>query len=490
LTTNGTVQLSSGALNMLYVPNNPVNLGAAGAFGGVFAPVGTPTTGDIGNLFNPVAVFPTATGVNAQATVPCGYRCSVQSDTTLVNILWEQSDTSEDRVYVRQMKVDVTAATPAVTFTGGAGELENGSSQVQGNGILLQNGVNGGTIGTVDHTSFDFVQGDAAALPLAFDLGIDSNKKAGGLLLVFAKTTDATTSDGSDFNRDIIAVQWDGSTLSNRTVIDRGIFEGGTTTTATVEFPPAGLTTKYDYFKQGAATAYNLAANGTGELFTPTVNATGGAGNFKRALHTNMAGGIQVPASNDIAGSPSYSAKETYIYFVTPTGDSGQSNTGLFTRTFNNQLRLTTGTGAAANIGDQMVPAASTGPASTTFKAPQRMDHLTGGNIAGVNGPLVDGTTVAVIFGQDGHLWLSGTSDGATQDYTTDGKGSADPFLLDNDTSALVIAQPATTVFGDSKCNTIHKSIVWFTKNDINQNGVTVNGGAGQITRLRLRTFN
>ena len=93
---------------------------------------------------------------------------------------------------------------------------------------------------------------------------------------------------------------------------------------------------------------------------------------------------------------------------------------------------------------------------------------MTGGDVTGVLSVNTDGTTATVLMWQDGHLWLSGTSDGATQDYTNDGKGSSDPFLVDNDSSAS--AQFASvTSFTDSKCNTLHHTIVFFGKNDLSQ---------------------
>jgi len=470
--------------------------------------------------------FPSQAGVNQQLVAPCGYRCGFQSDTELVNVLWEQSDTSEDRVFVRQLLVDITGNTPVVT-AGGVDELEK-NTPAKGDAITNVDafGNVGSTLGGANSGLHNFVDNDAflGFSIQAGDLGVDSAKKGGGLLIVYAKTTDATTTDGNFYNRDIIAAQWDGSQLSNRTVIDRGVQENSTVLNTHNNFPvnlapqvanpappPATLAavTFGNYIQNtGGAlgAAYFVGASGLGPTSTPSVQfpsfgllnpgSVGGVNNH--ALKTNLTNVTQVPTNSDITSAPTLSPKNTYVYFVTVNGDNTDTGVGLYTRTFNHALRAQANNTAV--FGDQFVPKASTGPGATGFAQPQRMDHLTGGDVTGTLSVNTDGTTVTVLFEQDGHLWLSGTSDGATQDYTNDGKGSADPFLVDNDSSAS--AQFASvTNFVDAKCNNLHHSIVFFGKNDLSQTnpgngagGNKANGGVGGNStygfRLRLRTFN
>jgi len=460
---NGITQLSSGFVNMFYQPSNGILLGQ-----------------------NP-PVFPTSTGVNGAFIAPCGYRCGFQSDTTLVNLVWEQSDTSEDRAYVRQMKVDVTNATPAVTLGGSAGELESGT-QVTGDAIINLDSL--GNLNQVVRTKFDFVEGDLNASGItAGDLGVDSSGKGGGLLVVYAKTTAATGGtngqNGSGFSRDIIAVEWDGSTLSNRTVIGRGVFEGGQATTGVNQFPSSPFAGGFptaplqlgNYITNtGGPAGFTVNANGLGESNVPAITATGG-----HALHASLQNMTQVPTNPSLT-TAALSPKESYIYFKDVNGDNADTGVGLYTRTFNHAIRATPN--STASFGDQFVPAAGTAafPPSADFVAPQRMDHMTGGDVTSLVSVNVAGTTSEVTFFQDGHVWLSGTTDGATQPYTNDGKGSADPFLVDNDTSASTTfaqVQP----FGDATCGNLHHSIFFFGKNDLSQtngsSGSSANAGNG-----------
>jgi len=474
--------LSSGFLNMFYSPNNGLLNG------------------------NAFPVFPSQAGVNSQLTAPCGYRCGFQSDTKLVNVLWEQSDSSEDRVFVRQLSIDITGNTPVVS-AGGVDELEK-STPAKGDATtnLDAFGSVGQTLGGASSGLHNFIDNDAflGFSIQAGDLGADSAKKGGGLLIVYAKTTDATTTDGNFYNRNIIAAQWDGSQLSNRTVIDRGINENAVLLTAHTN-SPSGSVSFGNYVVNTGGGNYSVNANGLGPTTTPAVQFSGGIGTpggvggvNNHALKTNLANVTQVPSNPDITGSPTLSPKNTYVYFVTPNGDNTDTGVGLYTRTFNHALRAQANN--TATFGDQFVPKAATGPGATGFAQPERMDHMTGGDVTGVLSVNTDGTTATVLMWQDGHLWLSGTSDGATQDYTNDGKGSSDPFLVDNDSSAS--AQFASvTSFTDSKCNTLHHTIVFFGKNDLSQTnsangagGNKANGGVGGNGtygfRLRLRTFN
>jgi len=478
---NGITQLSSGEVNMPYQPNNPI--------------VGT----------NNQPFFPTSTGVNSQAAFPCGYRCSFQSDSTLSNIMWEQSDSSEDRVYVRQIKVAISAtnAAPTVTLGSSVGELEAGT-QVTGDAIVNENSLS--NLDVVVRTKYDFLEGDAAGLNniAAGDLGVDSTGKGGGLLICYAKTTDGTLSDGTNYNRDVIAVQWDGAALSGRPVIDRGVFENSTGLAGVgTNFPASpfqgggALTINIDYFQNTFGGAYNLNNNGLGESNVPAVGGNFGPGNN---LHANLAGFVQVPANPSTATTTgqSLSPTESYLYMFDVNGDNADSGIGLYTRSFNHVLRATANN-TATNLGDQFVPTAGTGPGSATFLQPQRLDHLTGGDVTGVVSINGDGTTATVLFLQDSHLWLSGTTDRVTQPYTNDGKGSADPFLVDNDTSAGTTFQAVINNITATTCGNLHGTIVFFGKNDLSQtnnfgSGSSANGGSGGpqgfAFRLRLRVFN
>jgi hypothetical protein len=490
--------ISIGYVNMFYQPLNTILLGATAAQAG--AP---------GSAF---PFFPTATGVNGAFIAPCGYRCGFQSDAKLVNFVWEQSDASEDRAFVRQMSVDTTNATPVVTLGGSFGELESGN-QVSGDAILNLDSF--GNLNAVVRSKFDFLEGDVSKSGLsAGDLGVDSAGKGGGLLIVYAKTTAGSggngltnvgpsnsqggagassgTPNGTGFNRDIIAVEWDGSALSNRTVIGRGVFEGGQAVVAANQFPrsafvgapTAPLNLGGSYVQNTGGGNFSVNANGLGQTAVPAVTGVGG-----HALHANLANGgvgstmIQVPANPSITNTPTLSPKESYIYFFDVNGDNADTGVGLYTRTFNHQIRTQANT--TTNFGDQFVPAAGTSanPPSADFVLPQRMDHMTGGDVKGIVSINVTGTTSAVTFFQDGHVWLSGTTDGVSQPYTNDGTGSADPFLVDNDTSAST--QFAQVVnYGDSTCGTLHHSIFFFGKNDLSQTngsaaGASANGGSG-----------
>jgi hypothetical protein len=396
----------------------------------------------------------------------------------------------------------VTQTTPVVTLGATAGELES-ANQVTGDAVLNLDTF--GSFNTVVRTKFDFIEGDAGAISVG-DLGVDSTGKGGGLLIVYAKTTDATNSDSTGYNRDVIAVQWDGAALSNRTVIDRGINENslGLDSTATV-FGSGGPSPSVGTIPLPAGNyifpnPFNAGANGLGPTTHPRLGTQNSLGAPGSGLGTQLAGLLQVPSNPDITKG-ALSPTETYVYMTTPTGDDGNSSIGLFTRTFNHSLRAQANN--AASFGDSFVPTAGTGPGSATFVQPQRMDHMTGGNVT-PSGLQINhaGTEATVIFQQDGHMWLSGTADGLTQPYTNNGKGSADPFLVDNDSSASVVWS-ATAGYDDSACNNLHKSIFFFAKNDLsvsnhfNGAGGANNSGSNSspsngivAIRLRLRTFN
>lgn len=465
-TTPGTTvdtQLSSGALNMEYVPNNKM----------------------LGLSVPPR--FPSAMGVNSALTYPCGYRCSFQSDASISNIMWEQSDTSEDKVFVRQVKVDVTQTTPVVTLGSSVGELES-ANQVTGDAVIVLDQF--GSFNTVVRTKYDFVEGDMANLNnvAVGDLGADATGKGGGLLIVYAKTTDATNSDNNGYNRDVIAVQWDGATLSNRTVIDRGINENALGLTGTNPVAgsqsqsPAVNSFSLQYGSYVSPQPFPIANYGLGPTSVPASGQAAGSPNS--GLNTNLAGFVQLAANPDITSKPALSPTETAIFFTTPTGDDGNSSIGLYTRTFNHQLRATNNN--TTSFGDSFVPTVGTGPGAATFVQPQRLDHMTGGNVAKAGLTLnVAGTEVTALFKQDGHIWLSGSNDPLTQPYTNDGKGSADPFLVDNDSSASVKSF-GEVGYTDSACNNLHKTLVWFVKNDLSATNPT----GFYALRLRLRVFN
>jgi hypothetical protein len=488
--TPNQTPISTGEINMLYVPNNPLV-----------------SPQDI-----PQPFFPTSTGVNAQRTAPCGYRCSFQSDTQLINVIWEQSDTSEDRVYIRQLKVDTTNNPPVVTL-GSTDELEKGNP-VLGDAILnaFQDPSGNFNVGTVVRNSFDFLEGDVDLTEFELvDLGNDSTGKGGGLLVLYSKTTDGTDSDGNVYDRSVLAAEWDGTSFTDRAEVSRNVFEdaiatlpadviNGTNILGTQTKTLAGGMN----FQVSSGAPLALNNNGSGPTNVPfTVPFGGGAvtpGRPKgKGLQKQLVKGISVPANPAIESAPSQSPTSTIIICTCPTGDNANSSRGLHTRKFDHTLRATKGN--TATFGDQFVPTAGSGVRSRGTTAPDaleptRLDHMTGGDVTSLIGVNVAGTTVTIMFMQDAHLWLSTTTDGIT--YTNDGKGSADPFLVDNDTSAGAEFASITN-YTDSKCNNLHQSILFFGKNDLSMTNPNRAGATGQTGgtfqggffafRLRVRTF-
>lgn len=370
-----------------------------------------------------------------------GYRCGLQGNSNIMNLLWEQSDSTEDRLFVRQVQVTLgstSAPGTAPTITLGTTAELDANDAIQGS----LNTANAPTDLTSQNSraTFRFINGDLRTFSevRAVDLGDDpdpaaTNSADGGVLIVYAKTIDNTTSDNDLADAAVFATQYVGAAIGNA---DRVILNNNVNENAATNNQFGG--------DAGAAAGKGDVGVGTnpGAGATPSTNGnmnfgdtgTVGAGDFR----TGVAEGFATGHSSDITVA-SNDADGVYIYFYDPRNDNVSSGRALYTRKYRADIRGDTGLATAnPDFGDRFVPAIDQGFASAGFQPPTRLDHLQGGDVLNTVSAEGTGVSALVLFPQDGHLWAQATQDGEA--YLTV-SGAPNPALVDNDTTADVVGQ-------------------------------------------------
>ncbi|MCA8920166.1 MAG: hypothetical protein KDD82_00065 [Planctomycetes bacterium] len=383
------------------------------------------------------------------------YRCGFQSNRNILNVAWEQSDATEDRVFVKAMTVTTTSGgTPSFTLST-AGEID-GTASVQGyrnfnNGSgLAATNVAGST------ATFRWLNGEVnlGTNVRACDLGADSTGNAGGLFIVYSKVVDGTTSDNDLADRQIFATRFVNGSL-DATPVAIGV----------------------DVDEQAALPQIGPNA-GVSTGLLDVDDAVNGASGSKS---TNNGGGyvtddglpncalVCVPNNDNITSFPDYQGDAIYVYFYGPSATNGSGSRALYTRKFDATIRRNaTLASATPNFGDRFNPTAGTGPGSTGFLAPRRLDHQDN-QVTNVQ-CCQNGSTVLLGFMQDNHAWAQLTANGI--DYLVT-NGAPNPYLIDNDTSTDLVSYTFNCCPPDGDARAF---IVTLTKLDSDND-----------TRLRLR---
>jgi len=373
-----------------------------------------------------------------------GYRCGIQSNENILTVAWEQSDATEDRVFMKAITVTPTSGgTPSFTIST-AGEL-GGTPSVQGYRNFNDDvGTNAQTIAGATST-FRWLDGEVNAGTLNFcDLGVDSGGVGGGVLVVYSKIVDATTSDNDYADRRVFATRFVNGTL-DATPLEIGVAVDEQAAIPAIG-PNAGSVGLHvvDDAVNGAS---GSASTNRGNLFVTDAGTVGGC-----TL-------VCVPNNSSIETNPSYSADAIYIYFYGPSATNGSGSRALYTRKFDANIRENaTLASANPNLGDRLIPTAGTGPGSTGHLPPTRLDHQD--NQVTTVSCCQNGSSVLVMFMQDNHAWAQTTANGETYLVLN---GAPNPALVDNDTSEDLINYTLTCCPPDGDANAF---IVTLTKLD------------------------
>ena len=378
-----------------------------------------------------------------------GYRCSFQSNRLVMHVLWEQSDGTEDRLFSRRVTFAPQAGgTPAQVTLGTIVEYET-------NNLVAANRNSNDTFPFTKRTTFTALDGTFSPIfggqsgLVASDLGVTDNQGAnpGSLFLVFRKVTDATSSDGDFGNAEIFFVTNVNDAITNRISLGRAINE--------------------DFNTPGAAVGGFVASNAT-------ANPATGLAPVHGVSAVLCVSGTSVVDIAQLSSQPS----ALYIYFVAPASGSTNSSgfTGLFTRKVNlERVRTVQG----ATFADSIVPTAgTTGPGSTGYLEPARLDHNLHAAVTNVQ-TATAGTSAVILWQQDHHVWGQRTTDG--ESYLTQ-NGGPNPALVDQDSNADTINY-RMSICEDVDGNA-RNGVIGFEKYDFN--GQTTAVGAAGTADFRL----
>lgn len=387
-----------------------------------------------------------------------GYRCGFQSNDQIFWTLWEQSAGTEDRLFARALAVTLpTAGSPTfITASNGVVEIDEQSSEQ-----VVTDNLDTDANGSLDRSQVNFLNGELASgtgggtstyttAPNTVEYGITNvqscdlgvagtaqNATTGGLFLVYVKTTDNTqptitggvlTGDSDGFDRHIFAnsILPGAAADQGRVLIDSNLNEDdlGSSTSDL-----AKLTTGKDIFTLLAlGNSISISSSNTNQQ-----NSTG----------------------NQITGA--------LVYFSQPTqANTGNTSDAVYARLFDAAaFHGGSSTGTSTDFQASFVPTVASG----SFAAPNRLDHLTGGDAE----PAISGTPVAsataslIIFTEDAHHWGNGSADGKT--FLTSA-GSPAPVIVDQDRSTNVDSGSFVSARNDS-CQLV-ESIYEATKEDNN----------------------
>lgn len=374
------------------------------------------------------------------------YRCGHQSNSNVLWALWEQSDATEDRLFVRPLAVTL-AAPPTILTTNVTVEIEElTAEQTPSDGADTVPS----TVG-LERNQFNFLNtaiatgtpGPGGSTPTSSGLqtpqfglnnvqscdlgaaGAQSGAATGGLFLAYRKTTD-NTRPGVLMGGGVTSADGDG--------FDAAIFANAVLVGATADLGRVAVDNNFNEDDLNGGTL------------------TTGADIFRIV----PAGGMTTDTISTVNTQPNL----VYIFFTEPTQANAADNSdGFFVRTFDaaGLFRAGNSTGLATDFQQSFFPSA----ASATFAAPNRLDHTTGGDVGSLIGSAVAGNQVAVIFREDGHDWLNGSSDGRT--FFSQG-GATNPFLMDQARSQNLNSS-TITLCENGSCD--HANVLYlFSKDD------------------------
>jgi len=340
-----------------------------------------------------------------------GYRCATQSDPSILWILWEQSDTTEDRVFARAIDVDLSTAPPSFTpddiaeFEANAGEAV-ASTDHDTNGPLVAGGIINqfNFLENSVHDSSDgrFLDDVFAACDLGPTDAQDADATDGGLFVVFAKIVDNT--DGRSPNG-----------------------TSGDTDRADATLRACYLTPGDNEPQEVTDISRAIHSN------VPTVNERGGANNLGDFDVGDIIKLVCVSNNATLSGDGGHTASAIYVIFSDIAGNNHTSSRALYARRWD-AGDFAQNPGSATQFAD-----AFEGPANNGGE-PARLDNESGDDVDVA--PLFcaqRGTSALVIFRQNEHIWGNSSSDGAN--WLTD-NGRPDPQLADDDTGHDVEPPP------------------------------------------------
>lgn len=415
-------------------------------------------TGDTGNNFEAASQNMVAHVANTQFLEDwkcqgcLGYGCGFQSSVLKTSYLWLLRDGTVDQVFVAQVTAVITA-TPTVTV---GNEQDVDTTLVS---ALARPGVT--TNGNADPfsqddlddpfkpliaTTYKFIPGSVNLDEdfHACDCGADAAGVGGGVLIVYQKVVDATTTDGNFFDRQILATCFDGTAFTTRVVMSRGVREDNQTLS--------------DVGQNGAAL-------GQGTSYAAVTR-----NQWKTKLGASDCTIIEAPGNSDFANKPSFSADLIVVNFNAPAGDSNKSSSVANSRTFKSSLKRESG-GTALSFGEQWEPNTDSSITGAKFLEPRRLDRNLGSD-AEFQDCWKSGKTIIVLLKQDRHLWGSLTSDGLKWSQDSDGKPT--PPLVDNNTSSDVRNYVSSCKAQGKDCADMKGSFLFFSKDDL--------GSAGGVT--------
>jgi hypothetical protein len=406
-----------------------------------------------------------------------GYLKGFQSDRFKMSLLFEQSDSTEDHVYLSQLTVTAGTGNPltAPTIAMSTAIEVDATPEVLSHRNLID----------VTDATFNFIDTSARIWSNfeACDAGLSSAAAGGEVLVVWTKIIDNTVSDGDGAEQAIRGAVYTGSSLGTTFTIDTLAnenvrpqrHEGGRQSLGSGSSAVVG------------ATNINATNDATNGRYTEGGDADNRASKVAR-IHsgTRVHHLACVPNNTDIGNSPNYpnstSKADVYIYFgnvevvvstvgtgtaQTVTGN-GTNRTALYTRKYDGGDN-----GTNATIDARLKPSVAT----ATFAQPTQIDHE-----QGISGDVVsveccqNTRTVGLIFEVNEQLWYQATADG--ESYIAEG-GLSNPLLITNQSSQDVTGSEidcCTDSTGDTSA-----AMLTFTKNDVdNDNRLFI--GTGQIS--------
>jgi hypothetical protein len=384
------------------------------------------------------------------------YRCGNQSNSNVMWALWEQSDGTEDRLFVRALAVTLgtpptisstnvtveideltteqTVSDAADTVPATVGNersqfnfLNNGIANGNGSAVVNAASTSDTTVGAADNASVGLLRVQSCDLGTA---GAQTGASIGGLFLSYVKVTDNTRPAVLIFGPGVTAADGDG--------FDAAVFANAVLVGAAADLGRVAIDNNFN----------------EDDLSIAVGNLSTGSDIFQ----VIPAGGQTTDTVTTVNTQPNL----IYVFFTEPTQSNTSDSTsdGFFCRTFDaaGLFRAGTSTGLAADFQQSFFPSA----ASATFAAPNRLDHTTGGDVESLIGSASAGNQVAVIFREDEHDWLNGSSDGRT--FFSQG-GATNPFLMDKERTQNIEGKSTITTCENGSCDDANV-IYMFSKRD------------------------
>jgi hypothetical protein len=355
-----------------------------------------------------------------------------------MSVLYEQSDATEDRLFATQITVTLgTTGTPTHAATA---PLEFDSIPlVQGHDNFdASNNANSAAFTTRD--IFRFLDGDVNVFSSvrSCDLGADSTMTGGGILVVYHKVVDGTSSNNDHGDSNVIATRVaPGATTvgaGDRCVMSRNLNENQTIPAATA----LGTNPINQFTSSNSGTAASVAWDA-------------------RVLKL-----VCVPNNTNITTNANFSGNAVYIYMTDSRSQNGNDPTGLFTRKHETDERRNAQSTLGQGLGDRMVPTTAIAVSDPSYTEPTRIDHLQSNNVGSLQ-CCQTGESVTLTFTQEDHIWAQETTDGIT--YLASG-GASNPALVDNDTSADIANFNVLSCCTDSN-NDGRGFLLFLSKNDV-----------------------